>query len=591
LSPFASRPHTPRSSFEGTLDSLLKLKIMRLIHAGTAQLQEFSDHAIPPYAILSHTWEEGEVSFKDMLRPTVAQKRPGYTKIRYACKQALLDGLDHVWVDTCCIDKSSSSELSEAINSMFKWYAGSNECYAFLADVESPDPVDLNNARERLEPARWFCRGWTLQELIAPRTVVFYGKDWKRIGTKRDLCADLSLITRVDESLLRGQYRKNRQILEFNEDPWHNRMILDLQQFSIATRMSWASNRVTTRPEDKAYCLMGIFNVHMPLLYGEGEGAFRRLQEEIMRGSDDHSIFAWWPQQSQGLWLPSDLLAPSPEEFAQSGNVVPFQTPQASSYSMTNRGLQINLPIRREDNDGGRAIALLNCYLRQDLDNYIAIHIYQPYNMSGGNDFTRKQGKDMPLLVPRLQTSEFHVEMLHIHGIQSSSVFGAMRNSGLTGNLFVPRNNLFKVVGVASDRQWDSEQQVLRLNRALSGKNHNIRPEGASVIWFEIERFESFDRRQERKVFSVEVRFGYDTSRKPLFGRISIGKLYDGFDEFVKTYGQFPPHVVSDSNCIKLDISLDGKKDDSVTQISVEVQEEDVMGWVMWVVRFHLSDL
>lgn len=243
---------------------------MRLIHGETLRLEEFTDNHIPPYAILSHTWGLEEVTFHEMKvdlpkearRSLISDsKEESYRKIEYCCAQASKDGLTYSWVDTCCIDKSSSSELSEAINSMFRWYSNAAICYAYLSDV---------SLTTKGIQSRWFSRGWTLQELIAPRNIKFYTMKWEFIGTKQSLCKSIAGITGIDEETLL--------------DP------TSLSSASVGHKMSWAAKRQTTRTEDVAYCLMGIFDVNMPLLYGEGEKAFIRLQEEIIKENDDHSL-------------------------------------------------------------------------------------------------------------------------------------------------------------------------------------------------------------------------------------------------------------------------------------------------------------
>ncbi|PWY67807.1 HET-domain-containing protein, partial [Aspergillus eucalypticola CBS 122712] len=237
---------------------------MRLLEATTLRLVDFAPDNIPLYAILSHTWEEGEVLFEDIGKGTASTK-PGYKKIEYTAQQALRDGLEYIWVDTCCINKESSAELSESINSMFRWYQQAQVCYAYLADLDG----DINE----MVSCRWFTRGFTLQELIAPSNVVFFSRSWVSLGSKMDLCDAISDITGIGLEYL-CQYR-------------------ELECASIAQRMSWAATRQTSRPEDIAYCLLGIFSVNMPLLYGEGARAFIRLEEEIMRKSADQSLFAW----------------------------------------------------------------------------------------------------------------------------------------------------------------------------------------------------------------------------------------------------------------------------------------------------------
>ncbi|KAM5354875.1 hypothetical protein ACJ41O_001521 [Fusarium nematophilum] len=308
---------------------------------------------IPQYAILSHTWEDQEVIYTDMLDNTAFQKK-GYEKIRYTCIQAVADGLEYCWIDTCCIDKRSSAELSEAINSMYEWYQKAETCYAYLPNCPGDvDPYDLDS---EFANSRWFTRGWTLQELVAPLDLSFFGKDWVKIGEKTTLSKPLSVITGIDQDILTGE--------------------LPLQSASVAKRMSWAANRQTTRPEDLAYCLMGIFDVNMPMLYGEGDKAFLRLQEEIMKHSDDESLFCWLddstaPDSYHGL------LARSPRYFAYSSLIVPYQDwERKEPYSMSNQGLHINLRLKRLGKDG-LYIAPLDCPAPPDYqdDSFVAIFL------------------------------------------------------------------------------------------------------------------------------------------------------------------------------------------------------------------------
>lgn len=292
---------------------------MRLINAQTYKLEEFLDENEKKYAILSHRWEGEEVSFGDMQIPAKAVNMKGFAKIRNSCEHAVNDGYGYVWVDTCCINKDSSAEISEAINSMFRWYKASAVCYAFLADVRA-DSVDIDTGMQHLRASKWFKRGWTLQEFLAPEHVVFYDQQWNFLGTKQTLSAVLTLQTGIDEAILNGGSLSSR---------------------SIAQRMSWASERGTTCKEDIAYCLLGIFDVNMPLLYGEGaERAFLRLQEEIIKQSDDHTIFAWPIQRHHQ----NGLLADSPKAFAGCQYTKAILSRNGRSpYSLTNRGLSIKL--------------------------------------------------------------------------------------------------------------------------------------------------------------------------------------------------------------------------------------------------------
>ncbi|KAF5861151.1 hypothetical protein ETB97_000591 [Aspergillus alliaceus] len=294
---------------------------MRLIHTERLQLEEFTDD-IPPYAILSHRWGKQEVSFQDILNRN--QHAEGYRKVERFCEVANQNGFEYAWIDTCCINKESSAELSEAINSMFRWYESAGRCYAYLYDISSDgDQSDLST---KIRSSEYFKRGWTLQELIAPPDVRLLADDWSEIGSRDSWCSLIHDITNIDESILRGSAQ--------------------LSDFSIARRMSWAAGRKTTRTEDVAYCLMGIFHVNMPLLYGEGEKAFVRLQEEIMKESADQTLFAWEARETSER-LATGLLAQSPADFKNSGDIVPFyfSKKDAAPFSVTNRGIRLHLPL------------------------------------------------------------------------------------------------------------------------------------------------------------------------------------------------------------------------------------------------------
>ncbi|TBU40441.1 hypothetical protein BD309DRAFT_345892 [Dichomitus squalens] len=192
-------------------------------------------------------------------------------KIREACRVAREAGYRYLWIDSCCIDKTSSSELTESINSMFLWYSLAKMCYAYLADV--PSNKDPREDKSAFCSSQWHKRGWTLQELIAPSGVKFLADDWTEIGTKFTLFDLIEEITGIPRQALLH--------------------VKSLDEFSVAQRLSWAARRQTTREEDRAYSLLGIFNINMPTLYGEGSRAFRRLQEEIVRHVPDLSLFAW----------------------------------------------------------------------------------------------------------------------------------------------------------------------------------------------------------------------------------------------------------------------------------------------------------
>ena len=207
------------------------------------------------------------IMFSELLAGTRKDKA-SYNKIRFCVDRAAEDGLQYSWVDTCCINKSTSDELSTAINSMFRWYQRASKCYVYLSDVQVPDEViDAQAFRitweEAFRRSRWFTRGWTLQELLAPATVEFFSKEGKRLGNRISLEREIHEITKIPIRVLRGQ---------------------SLTKFSVEERMSWAAKHRTTLKEDKVYCLLGIFGVFLSPIYGEGEAyATLRLKEEIQK--------------------------------------------------------------------------------------------------------------------------------------------------------------------------------------------------------------------------------------------------------------------------------------------------------------------
>ncbi|KAL4958777.1 heterokaryon incompatibility protein-domain-containing protein [Aspergillus stella-maris] len=339
---------------------------MRLLDATTFELVEFPPSQLPPYAILSHTWETGEVLFEDLIHG-VALSKPGFEKLRRAATQAIQDGLSYIWIDSCCVNKDSSAELSESINSMFAWYRNAQTCYVYLPDVGSV---------KDLSSCRWFTRGWALQELIAPADVLFLSRNWMTLGSKTDLRELISNITGID--------------IDYSCGYW------DLESASIAQRMSWAANRETTRPEDIAYCLLGIFGVNIPLLYGEGASrAFIRLQEEIMRRSDDQSIFAWRDPEAQSDAL-YGLLATSPALFADCGSTLFYESWEAMPpYGMTNRGLRIELPVQQDHENRSLNVAALNCPFPETDEDNSFLGIYLRKLSTGDQQYARAQANKL----------------------------------------------------------------------------------------------------------------------------------------------------------------------------------------------------
>ncbi|KAK4543901.1 hypothetical protein LTR36_004675 [Oleoguttula mirabilis] len=341
---------------------------MRLLNTTDLTFQDFYETALEPYAALSHCWttEPGqhEVTYQQLLadhqellagyqfyKPS-AEHNPeapyGWRKIWDCCRLARDRGLQWVWIDTCCIDKSSSAELSETINSMYRWYESATECYVFLDDVHITTRVDtvasqadtspFSGDTEKFCASRWFTRGWTLQELLAPTgPVLFYDDVREYFGTLTALAATISQATGIPLAYLTKRTA--------------------IGKACVAQRMCWASRRTTTRLEDMAYSLLGIFDINMPLLYGEGAKAFQRLQLAIIEQSNDETIFVWGLDPGGECPSTSDestatgkgMLAASPASFINSGTVRPRPRPawllrsiERPPHHLTNRGISFH---------------------------------------------------------------------------------------------------------------------------------------------------------------------------------------------------------------------------------------------------------
>ena len=274
---------------------------MRLLQCsadGELSIHDFTGQDIPAYAILSHTWHEDsnqEVTLQD-LEVGIEKSKAGYAKIEFCVRRAAEDGLLYIWVDTCCIDKRNAVELGEAINSMFRWYHKSARCYVYLSDVSAHD--ERSDQQSELasggifSESRWFKRGWTLQELLAPKSVEFFSREGQRLGDKMSHELQIQRITGIPTTALRGK---------------------PLKQFSIDERFLWAAGRDTTKAEDKTYCLLGIFGVHLSLIYGEGStNAFLRLQRAIGQYSEQNQFrmrqknssvgLTWYSESEPSIW-------------------------------------------------------------------------------------------------------------------------------------------------------------------------------------------------------------------------------------------------------------------------------------------------
>ncbi|KAL8789767.1 MAG: hypothetical protein Q9213_001018 [Squamulea squamosa] len=319
--------------------------MIRLLNAESCTLEQFKDEQCPSYVIISHRWAEDptdEVVYDDMAQFHELASSPSWrkansaAKIAGACQKVLDDTnrtIKYLWMDTVCIKQDNPMELSTAINSMYRLYSDATVCFAYLSDYPSQEVQTLGQSD-------WFNRGWTLQELVAPQKVKFFDRHWSLVRDKQTLLKELASRTNIHEDYLTKNY------------------LIPLS--SVSQRMSWMAGRKTTVPEDTAYCLLGIFDINMPLLYGEGkERAFRRLQEEIMRSSDDHSLFAWTSDKPPDVI--SGLLASSPEWFRSSGNYQCYSLMENSPpYQLTNKGVAIDLYLRHVEDR--LYIAALECF-------------------------------------------------------------------------------------------------------------------------------------------------------------------------------------------------------------------------------------
>ncbi|KAF1828366.1 HET-domain-containing protein [Decorospora gaudefroyi] len=429
------------------------MRLLRLQDDGEFNLVEYVGNLIPPYAILSHTWgpDHEEVTFKD-LTEGVGKNKAGYGKLTFCAKQVAYDSLQFFWVDTCCINKSSSSELSEAINSMFRWYKNAKICYAYLADVPGYNTHPPAVVAVKFARSRWFTRGWTLQELLAPTDVRFFSNDWSNVGSKDALANTISTITKIDVAFLSGDK--------------------SMDQASVAKKMSWASGRVTTRLEDTAYCLLGIFGVNIPLLYGEGERAFVRLQEEIMRVSDDQSLFAWGEPESTST--PSSernertratnqlrgLFASSPSEFATCGNIIPDEVAEIEEpYILTNKGVRLVVPVYKNNSIPYDDIAVLACRPEDSLLHVLVM----PLKALGGCQFAR--GCSKPYTIPRDHIAVLTNRAIYVKQMPKMSVLPSMDSKlplpGFWIRTFPSVSGVY-ISNVQPAECWDPQNRIVR---------------------------------------------------------------------------------------------------------------------------------
>ncbi|OGM50129.1 hypothetical protein ABOM_001259 [Aspergillus bombycis] len=428
---------------------------MRLINVQSYRLEAFNEQ-VPRYAILSHTWgnDQDEVSFHDLTggNAECASAKPWPIKFEGCCKQAAKDGLDYVWIDTCCIDKTNSVELGEAINSMFRWYKKATICYAYLADV-TVGTAEINHPHVESEfsTSRWFYRGWTLQELLAPKNLVFYNYRWTSLGSKRDLKM-LRLIekaTGIPRFFLRGTK--------------------ELIDASIAQRMSWASRRETKRREDIAYCLLGIFDIMMPMIYGEGDRAFIRLQEELIKKTRDDSIFAWGLGSTEPASADSNdiisagVFATSPADFINSGHILSGKRGIKSTAILVVDGgcVRSNLPLYTDS--VGQLFGLLNCGPGLNGSNRVVVGIPLSYSLSG--EYIRPEGRCSQLLsVPNAATSARQI-YIKTERQQKTTI---LSGSSTFFEIEDPSEAGLKLIEVEPQECWSEEESIIAISSNLS---------------------------------------------------------------------------------------------------------------------------
>lgn len=421
---------------------------MRLINTSTLRLQSFPDNSAPPYAILSHTWgsESEEVTYQSVKDRTANELGLGWHKLEGCCKLAKQVNIPYAWIDTCCIDKTNSVELGEAVNSMFRWYRHASICYVYLSDVPTCD--DSPQHCSRFQTSRWFRRGWTLQELLAPKHVQFYNSEWEFLGTKSGLYAPVSSITGIPREFLLGT--------------------TDLRSASVAQRMSWAADRQTKREEDAAYSLLGIFDISMPMIYGEGgEHAFLRLQEQILRNTRDDSILAWGlnSKASQlsnksndlGLARPGRILATAPSEFANSGHVVTKESLSSleETINFTGGGIRISLSILERSTE--ERIGLLRCGLEHNSETVVGI----PLIRLNSNEFARPDAWES-MLVATESSSNARQVIFITNNPQDEALDEAESHYWLYDKDKFAKFNL-DLIEVFPESCWDRESSLLKV--------------------------------------------------------------------------------------------------------------------------------
>ncbi|KAJ3567345.1 hypothetical protein NPX13_g6800 [Xylaria arbuscula] len=519
-------------------------KKMRLLNAETFETEDFFDGQIPPYTILSHTWghEKDEIIFHDIKTGRIKDAATRPAKLMGCCERTRKDGYKYTWIDTCCIDKTSAVELGEAINSMFRWYTNASICYAYLLDVPPSGTVDDTNFA--MSSSRWFTRGWTLQELLAPKELRFFCSTWSSLGTKSDLATTIEQITSISRPFLLGA--------------------VPLSQARVAQRMAWASKRVTKRKEDMAYCLLGIFNVTMPMIYGEGEQSFFRLQQAIIAHTDDDSILAWGFKLGNVASVDvskdriSGIFASKPADFAHCAHVV---SPQGSRASLEISGGR--LPLHTTSR--GKTYCLLNCRLESS-PGLRTLGV--PLTLNSGGDFIkeyfRPQGR-APISFPT--TIKSRTEQIEI-------LMGHRRNAEMVPN----RQNWFYIddssqiglnlIEVHPRQRWQKNQSIITTD--------DPNDDGISGIQQTLVRLRS--NKHSTSDFIMLLEFD---AHKSIDGEARCYAMICSKDTTLESLSQALYHIRP---------KMDGKQDanNGILNLRVFVNREGVEGQLMFKVQFKL---
>lgn len=299
---------------------------MLLLHTASLELCEFGSDA-PPYGTFSARWEDDTLGHEDLPSPQTAHQRPAFQALQRACSECQNHGLQWLWNDAVCINRRSIDALSKTLNSLAEIYRKSRLCIVYLHDLFDTEASHFDVERG-LSSCSWIKHVWMLPQLIFSTVLQFYDAQWMHIGSKRQLSAELSRITAIEEGVLDGSE--------------------SLEDYPNCVKMSWAAGLSAEAIEDVAYSLLAVFNVNMTIRYGEGMESFLRLQEEILKNTDDYSLLAWQPIPNQSY---RGLLAHSPLEYSHFKNKSKESPSLRGQLKIQSDGLYIQAGLGGRGND------------------------------------------------------------------------------------------------------------------------------------------------------------------------------------------------------------------------------------------------